>query len=363
MASNSLSILQVITPARYAGAERMLTYLSAALQDRGHQVTVACKPNETLQAELQCQGIEAHALGISSKLNLLAPSRLARLARWREAQIIHTHLSTASLWGTLAARRLGIPSVAHVHALNTKYCYLLADVIVTASQGVRQHLLAQGISPHRVYVVYDGIPASRFANLKPPEQIYQELDLSPQQPIIGVVAHLSAKKGHRYLLEAVGLLEERYPQIACLVMGEGRLRRELEQLAHRLLITPNVRFLGYRDDAVDIMQICDAIVLPSVAKEGLGLCLVEAAFLGKPAVASRAPGIDEAVVHGETGLLVPPADGAALAQAIDQLLSSPNLRARLGQVGKTRAEHLFTLQAHTEAMEQLYLQMLDGRRA
>lgn len=362
MADSSLSILQVITPARYSGAERAVTYLSSALQDRGHRVIVACKPNEILQRELQQHSVGARPMGISGKANLLAPGRIARLARQINANIIHTHLSTASLWGAVAARRLGIPSLAHVHALNNKYWYLWADAIVTPSQGVRQHLLEQGVRPDRIHVVYNGIPASRFADLKPPEQVCKELDLSRHQPIIGVVAHLSAKKGHQYLLKALSMLKERYPQIMCLVVGEGRLCGSLERLAQQLLITDNVTFLGYRDDAVDIMQICDVIVLPSVAKEGLGLCLVEAAFLGKPTVGSRAPGIDEAIVDGETGLLVPPGNSTRLAEAIDRLMKRPNLRASLGQAGKMRAQRLFSMEACTDAHEQLYREMIARRR-
>ncbi len=358
MADRSLCILQVITPARYSGAERMVTYLSSGLRARGHRVIVAAKPNQILQRELTRRGVEMCPLGISGKVNLLAPGRIARLARQMNADIIHTHLSTASLWGTLAGRLLGVPTLAHVHALNTKYFYLLADVVVTPSQGVRDHLIAQGMSGDRVQVVYNGIPASRFVDLTPSRQIYQELDLSPDQPIVAVAAHLSAKKGHRYLLEAVERLGNRYPRLACLVIGEGPLRARLEKLTARLHISDHVRFLGYRDDAVALMQVCDVIVLPSIAKEGLGLCLIEAAFLGKPTVGSRAPGITEAIVDGQTGLLVPPGDSPAMAGALDELLSSPELRATLGAAGKTRAQQMFTMDVHTQAIERLYRQVI-----
>ena len=340
----------------------MVTYLSSALQATVDRVVVASKPNDILQRELSQRGVEVRPLGISGKLNLLAPGRIARLARQINADIIHTHLSTASLWGTLAARLVDLPSLAHVHALNTKYFYLLADAVITPSQGVCDHLIAQGMSASRVPVVYNGIPARRFADLRPPDQIYQELGLSPDQPLVGMVAHLSAKKGHRYLLEAVAFLQNPYPHLACLVIGEGPLRARLAQLAARLHISDRVHFLGYRDDAAALMQVCDVIVLPSVAKEGLGLCLIEAAFLGKPTVGSRAPGIKEAIADGQTGLLVPPGDWKALAQALDKLLSSPQLRAALGAAGKQRAHQVFSMEAHTRAIEQLYRRLIAQHR-
>ena len=114
-----LSILQVITQRRFSGAERVCLSLCADLQQRGHRVLLLCKPDGGLPAEAARLGIEARTPAISGKLNLAAPCRIARIAREFGADVIHTHLSSASLWGGLAGRLTGIPTVGHVHALNT----------------------------------------------------------------------------------------------------------------------------------------------------------------------------------------------------------------------------------------------------
>ena len=138
------------------------------------------------------------------------------------------------------------------------------------------------------------------------------------------------------------------------------MRAELARLAEALGVAESVRFLGFRTDAVDVMQLMDVVVLPSVAKEGLGLALVEAGFLGKATVGSDCPGIDEVVRDGETGLLVPPGDSAALARALGKLLGDAALRARYGQAGRARAEELFTLQAMAARAEAIYRDVLKA---
>ena len=360
MATRSLKIMMVITPRRFSGAERMVVWQSQGLRDRGHDVLVACKSNELLEAELGRAGIAGRPLPIAGKASLLAPLRLARVAREFGADIIHTHLSTASLWGSFAGRLARLPVVAEVHALNSKACFVFADHIVTCSAGVRDHLLGQGVAAERAEVLYNGLPPERFTNLRPPAELRAELGLGPGQPVIGVVAHLSEKKGQRHLIAALPRLRQRFPDLACLLVGEGAMRAELEALAGDLGVAEAVRFLGFRSDAVAVIQLLDVAVLPSVAKEGLGLALVEAAFLGKPTVGSDCPGIDEVVVHEQTGLLVPPGHRAALASALERLLGDPLRRERLGAAGKARAQELFSLQAMAARTEEIYCRVLAG---
>lgn len=364
MDSTRLRVMMVITPRRFSGAERMVVWQSQGLRDRGHEVLVVCKPNAPLQAALAAAGIPCRPLGISGKGNLLAPFRLAKVAREFGADIIHTHLSTASLWGSFAGKIARVPVVAEVHALNSKTCFVYADLIVTCSAGVRDHLVAQGVPPERVEVLYNGLPPERFQNLKPIAALQAELGLQPGQPVIGVVAHLSEKKGHRHLIAALPELRRRFPGLVCLLLGEGALRSELAAQAEALGVGSAVRFLGFREDAVAVMQVMDVVVLPSVAKEGLGVALIEAAFLGKPTVGSDCPGIKEVIVPGETGLLVPPGDSEALAAALVRLLEDASLRHRLGDAGRDRADRLFTLAAMVSRAETIYGQVLarDHRR-
>lgn len=361
MNSPKLNILQVITPRRFYGAERSLVYLCEGLQQRGHRVVVACKGNPGLQAALQAYGIPVHALPIAGKLNFAAPLVLAHLARSIQADVVHTHLSTAAQWGGLMGKLTGLPVLAHVQAMNSKVFFSLADHLIACSEGVRQHLIAQGVAPERVDVAFNGLPGQLFAGLHPAAYVRQELDIPLGAPVIGVVAHLSLRKGHRHLLAALPSLLRQFPDLVCLVVGEGAMHDSLQAQARELGVAEAVRFLGFRPDAVQLMVGMDVVVLPSVAKEGLGIVLIEAGFLGKPAVASAAPGIDEVVVNGETGLLAPPGDAAALADCITQLLADPALAARLGDAGRQRAQHRFSVDAMAQRAEGIYYKILSRR--
>jgi glycosyltransferase involved in cell wall biosynthesis len=357
-----LKILQVITARRFYGAERVLLHLCEGLRDRGHEVWVACKPNEDIERELRGLDIPTLAMPIAGKINPAAPFRLARLARRLKVDVIHTHLSSASLWGSVAGRMLGVPVVAEVHALNSRRCFMLAHRIVTCSEGVRQHLLGLRVPARRMDVLYNGLPLRLFEGLKSRAEVRRELGLAVDAPVIGAVAHLAPKKGQRHLLEAVLLLRERFPGLVCLLVGEGETLLELEELAEQLGVQDSVRFMGFRSDAVQIMAGLDVVVLPSVAKEGLGVALIEAGFLSKPAVASDCSGIDEVIVNGQNGLLVPPADSWALAEGIATVLSDPALSQRLGAAARTRVSGLFTMEAMAARAEEIYYELLLKHR-
>jgi glycosyltransferase involved in cell wall biosynthesis len=146
-----------------------------------------------------------------------------------------------------------------------------------------------------------------------------------------------------------------------ILVGDGELRGELEAQARRLGLAPHVRFAGWRDNVAEVLALADVFVLPSES-EGFGRVLVEAMAMGRPVVATNVGGIPDIVLDGETGLLVEPADPAALASAVGALLDEPARAARLGAAGRARAESTFSLGAHVDAVERVYDEII-GRAA
>lgn len=355
-----MSILQVITQRRFSGAERIALSLSADLQKRGHRVLLLCKPDGEMPAYAAAMGIDALTPAISGKLNLAAPFIIADMARKFGADLIHTHLSTASLWGGIAGRMAKIPVLSHVHALNTWFYYRFSTMAATCSGGVRTHMINQGADPDKVRVIYNGIPAERLEGVVSKEDARSMLGIGSEQPVVACVAHLSPKKGQKYLLEALALLKHSHPDLVCIIAGEGEQRELLQQMSVELGICDRVHLLGFRDDVMSVMNAADLVILPSVAKEGLGLALVEAALLEKPTIGSNAPGIDEALLDGLTGILVPPADSAALSVGMASLLDDPELRKRLGRAGRERALKIFSQQAMVDGFDSLYREIISG---
>jgi len=172
-----------------------------------------------------------------------------------------------------------------------------------------------------------------------------------------MVGRLGQEKGHQHLLKAATLV----PQATFVIAGEGPLRESLEAQAKQLGIDGRVKFLGHREDIQDLLAICDVFVLPSLS-EGLPVSVLEAMAASKPVVASAVGGNKEVVIHGETGLLVPPADPTALATAIQSILSDPGFAARLAAAGNERVQKQFSAETMVGKITQIYDELIVQRR-
>jgi glycosyltransferase involved in cell wall biosynthesis len=175
---------------------------------------------------------------------------------------------------------------------------------------------------------------------------------------IGTVGRLSWEKDQQALLEAFGLLKKQVDNACLLIVGDGALRGDLERAAEDLGIANDVQFLGYRDDVPSIMAALDVFVLPSL-EEGISLTLLEAMAASRPIVATDVGGNPEVVVDGETGILVPSEDVAALAGAIIKLYGDKELRGKMGAAGRKRVEEHFSLNAMVDAYMALYSSVLE----
>lgn len=307
------------------------------------------------------EGVNVVPMRISGKGNLLAPLRLARFARKHRADLIATVLSTASLWGSIAGRMLGLPVVATVRALNTKTCYVLADKIIAVSEAVKRHLVNQGVRPQRIEVVYNGIDLRRFV---PPDDVVEakrKASISPERLVVRVVAHLTKKKGHRWFLDAAAEVLRKVPEACFLLVGDGQERSALEEQARRLGIVQRVRFAGFHRDVAPWVAAMDVVVLPSIAMEGFPRSLLEAGAIEKPVISTPISGMPELVVNGETGFLVPTSNTEALAKAMVQLLSDEGLRRRMGRAGRRRVSEHFTEKGMVAKTERVYEEGLRTR--
>jgi len=354
-------VYQFITPSQIGGAEVHVLTLCRKLAERGHEVTAVCPRGRALTYELRERGIRLWAPRTTGKLDPLTLLRLAARLRRERVDVLHTHLSTASLLGGLAARLAGVPAVATVHGLNTRTSFLYASRIIAVSNAVRQHLVGQRIPESRIQVVYNGIELSRYLHPPDPRRVRAELGVPPDDFLIGAAGRLGPEKGHSYLIEATALLVARESlPVRLLIAGEGRNRSTLEETARRCGIADRVILPGFQRDVMPYQAALDVFCLPSL-KEGLSLSALEAMALGKPVIASRVGGTPEVVVEGETGLLVEPANPEALAGALATLLRDPDRARRMGEAGRARVERLFDLERTVDQIEQLYRGLAEGK--
>ena len=205
-------------------------------------------------------------------------------------------------------------------------------------------------------VIFNGIDADRFA-----EGRRGSLGMETGTINILTVAELNNQKGHRFLLEAIPAVRREIPNARFFFAGDGHLRDELRELSRSLGVEAIVTFLGRRDDVADLFASSDLVVLPSLF-EGFPLTLLEAMAAGRAVVATDVPGNRDAVIHGETGLLVKAADPRALEGGIVRLLKDPELRATMGAQGQKRVRSLFTQKAMCEQTAMVYQRLLRDRQ-
>jgi glycosyltransferase involved in cell wall biosynthesis len=357
-----LRVLQYITPSQIGGAEIHVMALSEKLRERGHDVTIVCPRGRPLAVELLARGLPLKTPRSTGKFDPLMLMRIARALRRDRIQVIHTHLSTASLIGSLAARAAGVPSVATVHGLNTRTCYNYAHAIIAVSNAVKQHLAAQGMPPDRITVVHNGVDLRAFSGPDQSESVRREWGLPEGAPVLVTVGRLAPNKGHRDLIEALEILvrNKRWQELRLLVVGTGALLPHLQQEARLRGMEERTLFVGFQRNVLPFLQVADIFVLPSI-QEGLSLSALEAMALGKPVVACRVGGAPEVVVDGETGLLVVPAQPVELARAMARLLSDPERAREMGRAGQRRVREAFDLEQMVSKIEEIYRRLIAER--
>jgi glycosyltransferase involved in cell wall biosynthesis len=302
-------------------------------------------------------------------------TRLARRFRRQPIDLLHTN-NTGCEESAVAARLARIPCVLGTFHVDSTYdlrrerggpahrileylsnhCLDRAIAVSRATQ--RDWGRRTRLGPERVCTIHNGIDPDRFRRRLPREQARRQLGLPTDgRPILAGVGRLEEAKGFRYLLEALALLTPRYPTLTAILAGDGPLRPSLRADAARLGIGDRLLFAGFRNDVQLIYDAADIFVLPSLA-ETLGYAFLEAMATELPAVGTTVGGIPEVIVHGETGFLVPPRNPVALAEALQPLLDSGDLRRRLGQAGRQRVVRHFDEKDMVRRTIQVYREMV-----
>ncbi len=360
-----------------AGAEGHLLRLLPGLKKRQVDVhmLVLEEPHHSVDSfcdRLLSSGISTERISIRGHLDLSLLSRLrSRFAALRP-DIVHTHLIHADLYGLLAARQAEIShrlSSRHnddafrrhpAVKVPNRWAMSYADRILTISHALARFVAqVEGINQQKIVTVHYGLEACR-PDPSARVRIRTALGYSLDDQIIGVGGRLIRQKGIDVLLRAFPDVLKMHPGARLLIGGDGPERQALETLAAQLEIAEPVYFAGWVENAAEsLTPACDVVVVPS-RWEGFGLVTLEAMASALPVIASRTSALPEIVVDGETGLLVPPDEPAALAHAINALLSDPVRAAQFGEAGYQRLISEFSVDKMVCATLDLY-EELTGR--
>jgi len=348
----ALSIAGVDPELGFAGGETQVLGLTLALAGGGHRAELICDPAGRLWERAIAAGIRCHPLRIRNAIDLSAGIRLRAILKRERYDVVHFHTSRAHSMAPFArgfARALVVTRRMDYRPNRVLAPYLYnraVDSVVAISGGVADSLAAAGVDRRRTTVVSSGVDCGRFRPPTPADRVDARgaLGISDADFAISAVGALEPRKGHRYLIEAVGSLASTAPSIKlkCFIAGQGSLRGELEREIAQLGCAESVKLLGRIDDPRELLWASDVFAMPSL-KEGLGVAALEAMASALPVIASEVGGLPEVVEHDRTGIIVPPANPQAIASAIARLAQSTALRSQMGAAARARAVENYSM--------------------
>jgi len=333
--------------------------MDARLRAHMEREGVAC-------VDLECSGRASYPRGLV---------QLALFLRRARIDILHTHLFDPSVIGLAAACLARTPvrvvtrhySDYHtriarpLHVWLDRLCTRMSHRVIAVSEHTADHLIGvEGAPAAKVNLIHNGIDFDRVrvSSADAPARIRTEFGLVGRHVVL-MAARMHPEKGYEHLLASLLRVRARVPDVVLLIAGTGPLEARYRALAASTSLGSSVRFLGFRRDLPDLMAASDLVVLPSLT-EAFGLVAAEALYLGVPVVASRVGGIPEIVDHETDGLLLPPGDEQALAQALADLLLDADRRLRLAGAGREKVASRFSFLQMVRAYERLYDE-LNGR--
>ncbi|MCA3178842.1 MAG: glycosyltransferase [Burkholderiales bacterium] len=344
-----MRILHVVETLEVGGLERVVVALSAEQVRRGDTVTIACLFHEgPLAGDARAAGVEVISCDKRPGADGGALRRLRYALRSRSPQVLHTHNPTAHYYGVFAALGLrGMRRISTRHGMGSfrasrrrerlyRLSMIATDSAVAVCQAARERFVTRGVMPRgRSEVVVNGVDLARFAARDPARRdaLVRDLGLGDTASLFGSVGRLNEAKDPSNLVDAFARTVAAHPRAALVIVGDGELRAAVEARVRGHGIGDRVRLLGTRADVPALLASFDAFVLAS-GTEGYSLALVEAAAAALPAVATDVGGNREIVSDGRTGLIVPPADPAALAAAMIALAGDPERREALGTAAR-----------------------------
>jgi len=364
-----IRIAYVIDHLEMGGAQRHLLQVVRGLDRRRYamEMWTTSAQRGDLAGQFEDEGIPVRSFGLHSTLlhprTLQACRRVSHDWRRRDVHIIHGYLFEGNLLGALAGRLGKRPVILASKRSLDRYdrwdrraaawwTNRTATRVLVNAIAVRDLVLEhEGCSPSVIEHIPNGVTLPD--PLEIPEKAPPEADPRGDGPLVGMVGRLGWKKGYEHALHAFVRVREKIPRLRVDIVGDGDLRAALAARAAELDLTDTVRFLGRQDDVGRRMRGFDCYVLSSVI-EGMPNALLEAMALGLPVVTTSAGGCAEIVEHGESGLIVPPADADALATAITRVLREDLLAQRISRGAADRVRGHFSQRAMLNALDKLY---------
>lgn len=315
---------------------------------------------------LRAAGLSVETLGVRGKLDLGAPFRLLSYLRRVRPHVLHAFNFHANLLAKVVRRWLSpvpviIVSEASVESAKPRVRIALdrwtarwADAHYVNAEAVREKLLSRERVPaDRIWTVRTGVNTKAFAPQPPDESLRRRLGIPPGEPVVVAVGRLDKYKGQEFLLKALKVAVEGGRPYYLLLVGEGPLRPDLQDLAKALGVSDRVVFAGAQDEVAPYLALADCFALTST-EEGLPGSLLEAMSMTTASLAVEVGGVGEAIVNGETGYLTRSLDAKSLAGRLADILENRAEAKTVGRAAREQVQREFSVERMVRDTELMY---------
>jgi glycosyltransferase involved in cell wall biosynthesis len=375
-----IKVLYLIDSLGPGGAERLMVDLLPRLRTfdvESEVIAIQERHGNPVAAELESAGIAVSTIGIERLRERGALGRVLRAIEAAEPDVVHTQLEFADILGSVAAHRLGVPSVATIHTLDRPHRWsreaarfrIMAwtlrhrsSRVIAVSDSARRHVLHKaGLAKRHTITIHNGIDLDPFLAVDPTagQKVRAELGIAAEARVLTTVAVLRELKGIQHMIDAMPAVLASVPDAHYLIVGDGEHGRSLRNCVAEVGVEGSVTFAGSRTDIPDVLAASDLFVLPSLT-EALPTVVIEAMAVGVPVVATDVGGTSEIITSGDTGVLIPPSSPGHLEEAVTRVLTSPRQRVAMGAAGRRAAVARFSIDRHASRLADEYRLLARG---
>jgi len=377
-------ILQLHDSAGMYGAESVVLSLGKALTNTDYKSVIGCmmrgggaKPALGQAAEL-CN-LQTCYFPMGGKFDLMVLKHLVRAVKEMDVKLIHCHGYKSNLFGMISAKISRTPIITTNHLfppmpledrklqiyskIDASFTMKYLDKVVAVSEDIKTRLTGAGISENRIRVIENGIDFDTFARCNEAERIKTRGTLGVREDtiVVGTLGRLTPQKAQHVLLEALKILLEKNARLSVIIAGDGPLEGQLRANAEQLGVSHAVKFLGFRQDVVELLHAMDIFVLSSI-DEGLPMALLEAMAIKTPVVATAVGDVPKVVKNMVTGILVEPGNHTVLAEGIGYLINNEQRRSEMAANAYENAKDWHSKEAMSKKYCEVYSEVLEGRR-
>jgi glycosyltransferase involved in cell wall biosynthesis len=370
--AGSLNILYMLPELTVGGVETHVMALSSGMTRYGHNVTVISNGGALVE-RLREAGVEHISLPIHRK-SPVAINEMARRVREiisdRRIDVVHAHSRVPAWVAHFALRKSKIAFIITAHGQYAPHVgsriMARGDRIICVSKVILDHMADKlGADRAKMLVIYNGIDIEQAAReregIRPPAETKKSLGIPEGAPVIGSIGRLTVTKGLRFFVDAFKRVRDAKPGAKAVLVGDGPMRKELQERAAELGIADDLLFTGVRTDIFDLLGIMDVYVVSSLY-EGFPMGCLEAMSSRVPIVATRVGGIPEMLDHGRTALLAEPKDPKKLSEEIVRLIGQPELAARLTEAGYQDVVSRFSEKKMLDDILQVYYKTISEKK-